>query len=69
MIVWSLEQFSIEVNLGMDFMCESKLIISLDISSLANPKLIMFWRKGKKIKDEVTEDAYTIFLNNPKQTS
>jgi hypothetical protein len=50
-------------------MCESKLIISLDISSLANPKLIMFWRKGKKIKDEVTEDAYTIFLNNPKQTS
>lgn len=57
MIVWSLEQFSIDVNLGIDLMCESKLMISRDISSLANPKLIMFWRKGKKMRHDVTDDA------------
>lgn len=44
-------------------------MIYFDIYSLANPRLIMFCRKGKNMREEVTEAASMICLKSPKQTS
>ena len=37
----------------MDLMLVRRVRISLDISSLLKPKLMIFWRKGRKERDEV----------------
>jgi len=49
-------------------MCVNKVIIYLDIYSLANPKFIIFWMKGKKISEVVRDAVYEICLKSPKTT-
>ena len=51
-ICCSLVSFSRDWNLGIDLMLVRRVRISLDISSLLKPKLMIFWRKGRKERDE-----------------
>lgn len=68
-IVCNLYPFYEDWNLGIDFMWVNRVIIYLDISWLANPKLIIFCKKGKKISEVVKEAVYEICRKSPKTTS
>ena len=68
-IAWSLVSFSMFWNLGIDFVTWRSVNISLDISALANPKLMIFWKNEKNEIDALREAASEICLKSPKQTS